>query len=166
MIIIEQVETVEQTDAIRDMVREFVEYALTLDPEATNAHAFADLEQQLADLPGEFGPPTGSLLLATVDGKAAGCAAFFGHDEDVCEVKRMYVRPDYRGLHLGEKLIQSLIQRARESGYQKMVLDTFHKLKAAQSLYAKAGFVVCAPTMELPEFYQGKIVRGRGYICV
>jgi putative acetyltransferase len=158
MITIEQIETAEQTDAMRGLVREFVEYALTLDPEAKNAHAFANLEQQLAELPGIFGPPTGSLLLATVDGTAAGCAAYFGHGSDVCEVKRMYVRPEFRGLHLGEKLIQSLIERAREGGYQKMVLDTFYKLKAAQALYAKTGFVVCAPTIELPDFYKGKVV--------
>lgn len=158
MISIDQIETAEQIEAVRNLVREFTEFAITLDPEAMNAHAFAGLEEQLADLPGIFGPPDGAFLLATVDGTAAGCIAYFGHENDVCEVKRMYVRPEFRGMHLGENLTKSLIERARARGYQKMVLDTFHKLKAAQTLYANAGFIVCAPTVELPSFYEGKVV--------
>lgn len=158
MISIEQIETAEQIEAVRDLVREFTEFAVTLDPEAKNAHAFAGLEEQLANLPGKFGPPDGAFLLATVDGAPAGCVAYFSHGNGVCEVKRMYVRPGFRGLQLGVKLTQSLIERARAGGYQKIVLDTFHKLEAAQALYARAGFKVCAPTAELPAFYEGKVV--------
>ena len=158
MVSIEQIESAEQIEAVRTLVREFTEYALTLDPEAMNAHAFAGLEEQLADLPGIFGPPDGAFLLATVDGAPAGCIAYFSHGNGVCEVKRMYVRPEFRGIRLGVKLTQSLIERARAQGYRKMVLDTFHKLEAAQSIYAKAGFVLCAPTAELPAFYEGKVV--------
>jgi putative acetyltransferase len=158
MISIDQIETAEQIEAVRDLVREFTNFASTLDPEAMNAHAFEGLEKQLAELPGIFGPPDGAFLLATVDGVPAGCIAYFGHGNDVCEVKRMYVRPEFRGIQLGAKLTQSLIERARARGYQKMVLDTFHKLKAAQALYAKAGFALCAPTVELPAFYEGKVV--------
>ncbi len=158
MISIEQIETVEQFEAVRNLVREFTNFALTLDPDAMDAHAFAGLEEQLADLPGIFGPPDGAFLLATMNGAPAGCVAYFSHGSGVCEVKRMYVRPEYRGYHVGSQLTQSLIERARAQGYQKMVLDTFHKLEAAQYIYAKAGFEVCAPTAELPAFYEGKVV--------
>ncbi len=160
MISIEQIETAEQIEAVCDLVREFTDFALTLDPEAMNAHAFAWLEEQLAGLPGIFGPPDGAFLLANVDGAPAGCIAYFSHGNGVCEVKRMYVRPEFRGIQLGAKLIQSLIEQASARGYPKMVLDTYYKLKAAQSLYAKAGFTVCAPTVELPkQFY--KVARTR-----
>jgi putative acetyltransferase len=158
VISIEQIETPEQIEAVRDLVREFTEYAKTLDPEAMKAHAFAGLEKQLADLPGMFGPPDGAFLLASVDGAPAGCIAFFSHGNGVCELKRMYVRPEFRGVQLGAKLTQSLIEQARARGYQKMVLDTYYKMEAAQSLYAKAGFTVCAPTVELPAFFKGKVV--------
>ncbi|NKB54199.1 MAG: GNAT family N-acetyltransferase [Rhizobiaceae bacterium] len=158
MITIEQVETTDQIESVRDLVREFAEYALTLDHEAKKGHAFADLEKQLAELPGIFGPPTGALLLVSVEGRAAGCAAYFGHDAKVCEVKRMYVKPEFRGLQLGEKLVQSLIEQARLAGYQKMVLNTFYKLKAAQALYAKFGFAVCSAYIELPDHRKNEVV--------
>ena len=158
MISIDQIETDEQIKAVRALVREFTDFAFTMDPEAKNAHAFEGLEEQLADLPGIFGPPHGAFLLASVDGAPAGCVACFGHGDGICEVKRMYVRPEFRGLKLGEKLTQSLIEWARAQGYRKMVLDTYYKLEAAQALYAKAGFSLCAPTFELPAPYQGKVV--------
>jgi GNAT superfamily N-acetyltransferase len=158
MISIDQIETAEQIESVRILVREFTDFALTLNPEALNAPSFAGLEEQLADLPGIFGPPDGAFLLATVDGTPAGCIAYFSHGNDVCEVKRMYVRPEFRGIQLGEKLTQSLIETARARGYQKIILNTFHKLEAAQNLYAKAGFTLCTPTVELPASDEGKAV--------
>jgi putative acetyltransferase len=158
MISIDQIETAEQIEAVRTLVREFTDFALTLNPEAMNAQSFAGLEKQLADLPGIFGPPDGAFLLATVDGAPAGCVAYFSHGNDVCEVKRMYVRPEFRGIQLGEKLTQSLIETARAGDYQRIVLDTFHKLKAAQALYAKAGFTLYSPTVAPPASYEGRNV--------
>lgn len=155
---IDQIETTEQIDAVRALVREFTDFAFKLDPGSKNTYAFKGLEEQLAALPGIFGPPDGAFLLVTVDGTPAGCAAFFGHGDGVCEVKRMFVRPEFRGLQLGEKLTRSLIEQARAQGYCKMVLSTFYKLKAAQHLYSKAGFLVCAPTVDLPAQYEGKVV--------
>ncbi len=155
---ISQIETAEQIDAVRALVREFTDFAFKLDPGAKNTYAFKGLEEQLAALPGIFAPPDGAFLLVTVDGAPAGCVAFFGHGDGICEVKRMYVRPKFRGLQLGEKLTQSLIKQARSQGYRKMVLSTFYKLKAAQHLYSKAGFLVCAPTVDLPAQYEDKVV--------
>ena len=158
MISIDQIETPEQLDAVRALVREFMEFALTEDPQAKTAAAFEGLEEQLAALPGIFGPPDSAFLLATVDGAPAGCGAFFGHEGGTCEVKRMYVRPEFRGLHLGVGLIEALIARARTLGYRRMMLDTFHTMKTAQHIYAKVGFVELAPTRDLPEQYRDKVV--------
>ena len=155
---IDQIETEEQINAVRALVREFTDFAFKLDPGSRNTYAFKGLEEQLAALPGIFAPPDGAFLLVAVDGAPAGCAAFFGLGDGICEVKRMYVRPKFRGLQLGEKLTQSLIKQARSQGYRKMVLSTYYKLKAAQNLYSKAGFLVCAPTIDLPAQYEGKVV--------
>ncbi|WP_317054913.1 GNAT family N-acetyltransferase [Roseovarius rhodophyticola] len=153
-----QIETPDQINAVRDLVREFFDFALTQDPDAGKAHAFDGLEDQLAALPGMFAPPSGGFLLATVGEAPAGCVAFFGHDAQICEVKRMYVRPEFRGLHLGETLISNLISMARTQGYQKIILDTFHTLKAAQHLYEKAGFTFVPPRITLPPEHEGKVV--------
>ena len=158
MISIDQIKTAEQIDAVRGLVREFFGYALTLDPTAKGANTFAGLEEQLANLPGIFGPPEGAFLLATVGGAPAGCVAYFGHGNDVCEMKRMYVKPEFRGMKLGEKLTQSLIERARAQGHRKIVLSTFYKLETAQALYAKAGFTVCEPTEHVPEENSDKVI--------
>ena len=125
LITIAQIESEAEVDAVRTLVREFTAFASSLNPDAMESHAFAGLEDQLAALPGVFGPPGGAFLLAQVDGNPAGCIAFFGHDAEVCEVKRLYVRPDYRGLRLGDQLVAALIERARAQGYSKMVLDTY-----------------------------------------
>ena len=98
MISVDQIETAEQIKAARSLVREFMDYALTLDPEAKSASTFAGLDEQLANLPGIFRPPDGAFLLVTVDGSPAGCVAYFSHGNDVCEVERMYVKPEFRGM--------------------------------------------------------------------
>ena len=86
MISIDQIETAEQIESVRILVGEFTDFALTLNPEALNAPSFAGLEEQLADLPGIFSPPSGAFLLATVDGAPAGCVAYFDHGEDAFDL--------------------------------------------------------------------------------
>ena len=157
-IVIKQIQTTEQINAVRGLVYEFVDYAISLDANAKSAQPFQDVDEEMASLPGTFGPPDGAFLLATVDSSPAGCAAFFSHGNGVCELKRMYVRPEFRGLHIGDALTQSLIERAKAREFNKMVLSTFHTMKSAHRVYEKAGFEFCAPTMELPPQYQGKIV--------
>lgn len=158
VIAIGQIETQDEIDAVRALVRDLVAYALTQDPGAAEADAFKGLEDQLAALPGQFGPPDGAFLLATADGAPAGCVAHFSHGDGVCEMKRMYVRPEFRGLKLGEALVEALMARARAQGFRRMVLDSFHTLKPAHHLYEKAGFSFRAPPADLPEKYRGKIV--------
>ena len=116
-------------DDIRAMLRE---YAAWLEVDL----CFQNFEQELAELPGEYAPPRGRLLIA--DG--AGCVALRPIDEETCEVKRLYVRPGYRGTGLGRRLVTAIIEEARAIGYGRMRLDTMPKMGSAQGLYASLGF--------------------------
>ena len=102
---------------------------------------FQSFEQELAELPGKYAPPEGRLLLAFQDGQLAGCVALRKIGEGVCEMKRLFVRPDCHGKGLGHRLIDQVVKEAREIGYQRMRLDTLERLTSARALYASFGFV-------------------------
>lgn len=85
-------------------------------------------------------PPNGHLLLATLDGKAVGIIFLKGLREDTCEIKRMYVRPGYRGKHVGYKLLEHAITGARDHGYSKILLDSGRFMTHAHALYKSFGF--------------------------
>lgn len=112
---------------------------------------FQHFDDELASLPGAYAEPDGLLLLAVVNGAVAGCVALralSGVDEaDACEMKRLFVRPAYRGLGLGRILAQALVAHAREAGHSAMYLDTLDDMEVARELYASIGFV------EVPPFY-------------
>lgn len=101
---------------------------------------FQGFEAELAGLPGKYAPPTGALLLA-VDGKqAAGCVAVRPLKESICEMKRLYVRPQYRGTGLGRLLAKHIIAEAEKLSYDLMKLDTLATLNEAMGLYQSLGF--------------------------
>jgi len=101
---------------------------------------FQDFEEELADLPGKYNAPDGALLMA-VDGKeAAGCVALRKLSDDVCEMKRLFIRPKYRGRKLGKMLAEKIIEEAVKRGYSLMYLDTLEKLQEAIQLYKSLGF--------------------------
>lgn len=106
---------------------------------------FQDFEQELAALPGKYAPPQGRLYLAFIDEKLAGCIALRPYQEEVCEMKRLYVRPQYRGQYLGLLLAREIIDEARKIGYRKMVLDTLDTMTGAQKLYRSLGFQEIEP---------------------
>jgi putative acetyltransferase len=106
------------------------------------------------ELPGAYAPPGGSLFLATHSGKAAGCVAFRSMSSDVCELKRMYVRPGFRGMGIGRRLIDALIQAARQSGYSLMRLETTTAAEGAVSLYRTVGFRPCQPYYAIPDTFR------------
>ncbi len=101
---------------------------------------FQNFSQEIANLPGIYGPPRGCLLIARMNEKLAGCVAVRGLDDGDCEIKRLYVRPEYRREGVGRRLVEKAIRFARALGYARMLLDTLPAMTEAQSLYQSLGF--------------------------
>ncbi len=139
MIEILQAETPEQVETARTLFREYEKW-LNLDI------CFQNFEEELHNLPGKYAAPDGRLFLVFVDGKVAGCIALRKLEENICEMKRLFVREEFRGIGLGEKLIEKLIAEAGSIGYRKMRLDTLpDKMQKAVKLYTSHGFQEIAP---------------------
>ena len=125
-----------------------------------------DLEYQgfaaeLAALPDPYVPPEGALLIAHADGDVAGCVGLRALDSFTGEMKRLYVRPAYRGSGLGKRLVEAVIHAARQAGYSELRLDTLPSMASAQALYRRLGFLEIPPynTTYLPgtRFYALKL---------
>lgn len=114
---------------------------------------FQQFEAELANLPGKYAPPSGTLLLATDGLRAVGCGALrriASQTGNACEMKRLYVRHEARGLGIGKRIAKRLIQEAAGLGYTTMVLDTLDRLEAAIHLYESLGFVPTKPYYDNP----------------
>jgi putative acetyltransferase len=115
----------------------FLEYAQSLD----FSLCFQNFDQELAGLPGDYAPPEGRLLLAEFEGELAGCVALHKLDGEICEMKRLYLRPRFRGKGLGRVLAEKIINEARGIGYKRMRLDTVEPvMKDAVAMYRRLGF--------------------------
>lgn len=130
-------------DSRDELLSLFTEYTDMLLAEAPAFRAYLDLQNYEAELrhpEHKYGPPEGRLYLARCGGAPAGCIALRKLDEASCEMKRLYVRPEFRGHQIGSLLIQRLIDDAREIGYRQMLLDTLPFLQSAIRLYRQFGF--------------------------
>ena len=149
-------ETPALLDAARLLMRE---YAATLGVDL----CFQNFEAELAALPGDYAEPGGALLVALVDGQAAGCGAVRALlDADypnACELKRLFVRRAFRRFGLGRLLTQQLMDLATRAGYSAMLLDTLDDMEAARGLYTSLGFE------EVPPYYFNPIA-GAHYLKV
>jgi putative acetyltransferase len=125
----------------------FLEYGSSLD----FSLCFQSFDEELKTLPGAYAPPGGRLLLAQVAGRSAGCIALRQLGPGICEMKRLYVRPDARGKGLGLILVERLISEARSIGYERIRLDTIEPaMKGAVALYRRVGFQEIPPYSKIP----------------
>jgi putative acetyltransferase len=134
-----QAETPSQIAQAREL---FLEYAQSLG----FSLCFQNFDKELAGLPGDYAPPQGRLLLADYAGQIAGCVALHRLEPDTCEMKRLYLRPQFRGKGLGRALADRIISEARQIGYRRMRLDTVEPvMKDAVAMYRRIGFREIAP---------------------
>ena len=141
--IIQEATSTTELDMLRDLFREYEKF-LQVDL------CFQGFEQELANLPGKYAPPDGALLLALRNEQPVGCVALRKLEENICEMKRLYVKPQGRGTGLGKKLAEEIITIARQRGYMLMRLDTLETLTEAVSLYQRLGFRQVPPYYDNP----------------
>ena len=132
---------VQSDDELAEAKRLFLEYADSLGFDL----CFQDFEREFDRMPGDYVPPGGRLRLAVVDGAAAGCIAIRKLGVDICEMKRLYVRPAFRGRGIGRRLAGAVVRDARSLGYRAIRLDTIPEMAEATALYRSLGFVEIEP---------------------
>lgn len=144
-------------EAIRELFGEYTNMVVENDPDFAHYLELQNYQGELAHLGEKYGAPQGRLYLVRAEGRPAGCVAMKGLDQHRCEMKRLYIRPAYRGLGLARRLVELLLEDAREEGYEAMVLDTFPFLREAIALYRSMGFY------EIPAYCYSPI---EGTVCM
>ena len=142
---IEQAQSMEQIALARTL---FQEYGVSLG----FSLCFQNFDKELAGLPGDYAPPKGRLLIAYMDSQAAGCVALHEFEPGISEMKRLYVRPAFRGKRVGLALANAIIEAARAIGYEKMRLDTVpSEMADAVKMYGRLGFNEITPYRANPQ---------------
>lgn len=137
---------VDGKDYIPQAKKLIIEYTRRLNRDLS----FQNIDEELHDPAHKYTAPEGELLVAIDNDNIIGMVAYHRHNSTRCEMKRLYVKPEARGLHLGDMLVNEIIARARKAGFKEMVLDTIKPLKSAIHLYQKHGFETCGPYYENP----------------
>lgn len=151
MITISQVHSEAEIVAAQELMREYATWAFTIVPGSKESPAWEGFDAELASLPGIYSPPEGRLLLAMQDGQPVGCVCLKRHDDTTSEVKRLYVRPTFRGQNIGQQLVKMLIKEAQQSKYQRIVLDSHISMRKAHAIYQEVGFRLVSAPDDFPE---------------
>lgn len=130
-------------DEVRAMFREYAQGIM-------GCHCLDGFQEEVEGLPGPYAEPKGRLLVAFVGRRVAGCVGVRPVKDDACEMKRLYVRPAFRGKKLGRALVERALAEAKAAGYRRMVLDTLPHMKEARALYRSLGFEASEPYWENP----------------
>ena len=140
------IKQVKKSDDIETVQTLFDEYVTALNIDLTFQN-YDNERRHIADI---YLPPTGALYLAENNGASAGCVGLRKLDGQRCEMKRLYVRPDFRGMGLGAALCYQIIEKGRQLGYTEMLLDTLASMHGAVALYRSLGFKQIAPYYHNP----------------
>jgi len=132
----------DRPEEVKELFDEYTKYLVDNSPEFARYLEIQHYDSEVADLRSKYGEPDGRLWLAYVDGRLAGCSALRKMNETECEFKRLYVRPEFRGTHLGRLLMEKIIADAKRIGYEYGYLDTLPFLEAACHMYDGMGFEV------------------------
>lgn len=130
------VQVKEKDESIENIKELFKEYASSLGFDLS----FQDFEEELSNLPGDYSAPQGCLLIAIHNDKISGCVSLRAIDDNICEMKRLYVKPEFRGFGIGKKLALAIIEKGKDLGYKYMRLDTIEFMEQAIKLYERLGF--------------------------
>lgn len=140
----------EAKEEIRTLFEEYTAMLCRENPAVAGYLGQQNYDDEVRHLEKKYGPPKGRLYLLRVDGQPAGCVALHPLEGDTCELKRLYVRPQFRGHKLGRLLVERIIEDARAEGYPCLLLDTLDFLTTAIALYREAGFYVSEPHLYSP----------------
>ena len=137
---------VDGLDYIEEVKELIIEYINFLNRDLS----FQNINSELNSLKTKYSYPNGKIITAIVDDKVVGCVAFYKHSSKRCEMKRLYVKKEYRNLKIGNTLVENIISLAKKDGYREMVLDTIKPLTSAINLYKKFGFQEIKPYYSNP----------------
>ena len=147
---IKVVPALDHKDEVKALFTEYTDMLVKGDAAFRKYMEIQHYDEELEHLEKKYGPPGGRLYLAYCGGRAAGCIGLRRIDADRCELKRLYVRPEFRGFRLGGLLVNRIIEEARGEGYKRMLLDTLPFLESAQHIYKKSGFREVPPYNDSP----------------
>ena len=137
-------------EKIKELFKGYTDMLVKEDEDFAKYLKLQDYDSELENLDIKYGLPKGRLYLATVEGEVAGCIALKYVDEKTCELKRLYVKPEFRGNKIAEALVDQIIDDAKKIGYKKIQLDTLPFLKSAIHLYERYGFYEILPYNNSP----------------